>query len=122
METLNLLNGNKQIMNKTLPALKILGYMNDVAIEHIAENTGLNFIKDSWGNLEAQPTESKQIVALFMTYNFKTRYYDNWNYSNTIVLKGDHHVGFDVNSICTACASHNGINIEGLTQDSRLSC
>lgn len=122
METISLLNGNNQIMNKTLPKLIILDqYINDVALDHIVNNTGLCFKKENW-NYEAQPTSSKQITALLMTYNFKTRYYDNWTHKNTLMLKSDHHVGFDVESICFECVKHNNINSNGLDRDSRLSC
>ena len=122
MDTITTVNGNKQIVNKELPHIVIMGHINDVALEHVAENTGLHFVKGVWGNLEAQPTQSHQIVALLMTYNFKTRYYDNWDYKNTIVLKGDHHVGFDVNSICYDCLKHNNINISSLKEGDRLAC
>ena len=122
METLSLINGNKQVMNKELPKLVILDkYINDVALEHIAENTGLNFTKTIW-NYEAQPTQSQQIVKLFLTYNFKTRYYDNATIHNALYLKGDHHVGFDVDSICFNCVKDNNIYIEGLKQGDKLSC
>jgi len=109
-------------MNKTLPKLIILDqYINDVALKHIEDNTGLCFKKENW-NYETQPTSSKQITALLMTYNFKTRYYDNWNYKNTLMLKGDHHVGFDVESICFECIKHNNIYSHDLKEGDRLAC
>ena len=122
METLTIVNGNKQIMNKELPKIIILtDSINDVALANIAENTDLNFVKTAW-NYEAQPTNSNQITRLFLTYNFKTRYFDNWDYKNTLMLKFDHHVGFDVDSICFDCIEKNHIHTGDLKQGDRLSC
>ena len=121
-ETITRINGNGKPYTTGLPRLVIIGFMNDAAINHIFENTGLSFVKGNWGNLEAQPTSSKQIATLFMTYNFKTRYYNNWNTKNTIMMKSDHHVGYDVDSICYDCCEYNRINTNGLDKDSRLSC
>lgn len=121
METLKLLNGNNQEMIKELPRLYMLGYMNPTALAHIEENTGLMF-KETAGGYEAFPTSSNQIVRLFLTYNFKTRYFDNWNEKNTIMLKGDHHTGFDVNAICFECVKYNNIHSNGLEQGDYLAC
>ena len=125
METLTLINGNNQQYNIGLPKVIILAKLNDVATEHIYKNTGLLFRESKTGminSIEAQPHSSEQIAKLFMTYNFKTRYYNNWDYKNTIVLKFDHHVGFDVDSICYDCCRENHINVNGLKQGDRLSC
>ncbi len=121
-ETITRVNGNGRPYTVGLPKIVIQGHMNDVALAHITENTGLVFVVGSWGNLEAQPTESKQIVALMMTYNFKSRYFNNSDANNTIFLKSDHHVGFQVDSICFDCVKHNRIVTNGLSEDSRLSC
>jgi heme/copper-type cytochrome/quinol oxidase subunit 2 len=120
METLKLINGNKQPMVKDLPKLFIFGEINEVALNHIRENTGLEFTKKC-GGLEAQPIASHQIVALFLTYNFKTQYNDNLTIRNTLLLKSDHHVGFNVESICFDCVKHNRIVTNGLKQGDRLS-
>lgn len=122
MDTLTLVNGNHQEYTRQLPHLIfITREINDVALAHIAENTGLYFQKTYWG-YEAQPTESKQIAALLMTYNFKTRYYDNADYHNTLMLKSDHHIGFDVDSICVDCCKENNIHTNGLEPGDRLAC
>jgi len=120
-ETLHLINGNGQEMVKQLPRLLILGEFNPVALNYILENTGLRFTPTG-GGYEAQPISSKQIVALFLTYNFKTRYFDNWNTKNTIMLKGDHHMGFDVESICFECVKHNHLNVSSLKLGDYLAC
>lgn len=116
-ETLTLINGNGIAYTLGLPKLFILGKLNDTALEHVRENTGLHF-KRSHVGLEAQPTSSNQIAALFLTYNFKTRYYNNADTKNTIFLKSDHHVGFQVDSICLDCVKHNHITTN--MQEGRL--
>lgn len=42
-EKLKLINGNKQQYEIGLPKLYIIGYINDTALRHIEENTGLRF-------------------------------------------------------------------------------
>ncbi len=122
MEKLALVNGNRRQYKIGLPKLVILGEKwNDTARERIFENTGLLF-KDNWHGMEAQPHSSEQITKLFMTYNFKTRYYNNWDIKNSILLKSDHHIGFEVDSICFDCCKENHINTNGLKQGDRLSC
>ena len=121
-ETITRINGNGQPYTVGLPTIKIIGYINDVALDHIFDNTGLRFEKGIGNIYEAQPTESKQIVALFLTYNFKTKYYNNWQATNTIYLKCDHHVGFDIDSVCYECAAENRIPLNGLEPGDRLAC
>lgn len=122
METLTMYNGNDQLMVKEMPKIIHLGFINDGALAHIEKQTGLVFEKNGWDNYEAQPTDSNQIVRLLLTYNFKTRYYNNGTYHNTLMLKGDHHVGFDVDSICFDCVGRNHIVTNGLKQGDFLSC
>ena len=121
METITRINGNGKPYTTELPLLIIQGGLNETAINHIKENTGLEFTKTHYG-FTTQPISSMQIASLFMTYNFKTRYYNNWDLSNTIVLKHDHHVGFDVKSICYDCCEQNNINTNGMNSTDRLSC
>jgi hypothetical protein len=123
METLTLINGNNQQYNLPLPKIVILGdKWNDVALEHVKENTGLLFHINGAGNMEAQPISSQQIVKLFMTYNFKTQYNNNSTIENTILLKSDHHIGFQVDSICYECCQENYIHTSGLKSGDRLMC
>lgn len=122
IETLTLINGNKQPFETELPLLYIVGEKwNDVAIDHIKENTGLEF-KEYQSGMAAQPTTALQMAALFMTYNFKTRYFNNWVHKNTLMLKSDHHVGFNVDSICYNCCKENHIHTTGLKPHERLAC
>ena len=122
MEHLTLINGNKQAYNVSLPKLFIIAkHLNDVALKQIKENTGLTFLKDSWG-YSSQPETSEQIVKLFLTYNFKTQYHNNASTHNTILLKSDHHIGFKVDSICFECVKKNSINTNGLKYGDYLAC
>ena len=123
METITRFNGNKQRYETELPRLLIQGFVNDTALAHIAENTNLQFKETAWkGNYEAQPTSSNQIAALLMTYNYKTRYYNNGSVENTLMLRSDHHIGFDVKAICFDCCKYNNIHTNGLKKGDMLSC
>lgn len=116
MKTLTLINGNNQPYVIGLPKIVILTgeeKWNEVAIAHVLENTHLHFAP-CCGGMEAQPIDSDQIVKLFLTYNFKTQYHNNNTSKNTLYLKSDHHVGFQVDSICFDCVKHNHINTNGL--------
>ncbi len=123
METLTLVNGNKQVMNKELPKIIILQEnINEVVIEHIAENTNLNFTKESWIGYGVQPTESRQIASLLLTYNFKTEYHDNATNHNTLFLKFCNIPGFKVESVCFDCLERNHINTMDLKPGDILAC
>lgn len=123
METLTLINGNAQKYNVGLPKICIIGEKwNDAALRHVEEETGLLFNAGVWGNMTAQPQTSQQIVKLLLTYNFKTQYHNNLTNYNTLFLKSDHHVGFQVDSICYDCVKHNHITTNGLSTGDRLSC
>jgi len=122
MEKITLINGNEQPMERTPPMIVIDGVYNDIAIKHVFENTGLQFIETHCKQMTAQPETFTQIAALFLTYNFKTKYYNNSDHKNTLFLRSDHNTGFDVRSICADCVKHNHIHIVGLKDDERLSC
>jgi len=87
-EKLILVNGNGQKYTLGLPQIVLLDPINDVALKHLEENTGLKFEKTGWEHCRiAYSTNSQQIVKLFMTYNFRTKYYNNYSVKNTIFLK-----------------------------------
>lgn len=121
-ETITMINGNGKPYTTMLPKIVILGYSNEASLKHIKENTGLIFKPYGANGYQAQPETANQIVALLMTYNFKTRYYNNANHHNTLYLKSDHHTGFDVDSICYDCAKYNNIPTNGFDEFSRLAC
>jgi hypothetical protein len=121
-ETVCLYNGNNKRYTQQLPKLCILTKeINDTALKHIEKNTGLKFEQKGWC-YSVQPTTSKQIVKLFLTYNFKTQYHDNIDTKNTILLKFDGDVGFKINAICYDCVKYNGITTTGLAKGDMLSC
>lgn len=87
MEKMSFYNGNGKRFSRILPELVILqDDINTVALNHILKNTGLSFIKSGW-YYRVQPTTSKQIAKLFLTYNFKTQYMDNMDSENQLLLK-----------------------------------
>jgi hypothetical protein len=120
---LKLINGNNNPYYLGLPKIVICSghKWNDVALNHIKENTGLNFT-ETFGGMSAQPTSSDQIIKLFMTYNFKTRFYNNSMHHNTLMLKSDNHIGFEVNHICFDCCIENHIPVNGLKPGDKLAC
>ena len=121
-ESIALVNGNKQPYTVPLPRLVWLTrHVNDVALAHVKENTGLDFQKCTSG-LEVVPETSQQVVALLLTYNFKTQYHNNATTENTIYLKCDHHIGFKIDSVCFDCLKHNHVNTMNLKPGDRLAC
>ena len=124
-ETITRINGNGQPYTTDLPLLVIItghgNEWNQTGLKQIKENTGLTFERIAWG-YTAQPTSSQQIAALLMTYNFKTRYYNNGSNPNQLHLKSDHHTGFDVDRICFDCCKANHIHAGNMTPEDRLSC
>lgn len=121
--TFEMYNGNDQLYSRPLPKIIInTKSFTDAARKHVAKQTGLEFTEKPWNCWEAQPTSFEQYMKLFLTYNFKTRYYNNWNDKNTLYLRFDHHHGFDVTSICKSCVEHNHIRVHGLEDGDRLAC
>ena len=122
MEEISRFNGNGKRYKTNIPLIfYITDYINPVAIQHIKKNTGLLFKKGSWG-YSVQPKNSKQIIKLLVTYDFKTNYVNNWNSKNTLFLKGLYNVGFKVDCICFDCCKKNGIYTNGLKKKEYLSC
>ena len=90
IEKITLTDGNHEKYIQNLPKLEILTkFINDVALQHIEDITGLKFISDGTGGggYHSQPSECWQIVALFVTYDFKTTYYNDIDTHNTLYLK-----------------------------------
>ena len=121
IKQVTLINGNGQSYKMNIPKLIYIGDFIEHGIKHIFENTGLKFDKE-FNTCKAQPTNFKQITALFMTYNFKTEYHDNATNHNTIYLKGLHNVGFKVDSICFECCKKNRVHCEGMDKNSMMMC
>jgi urate oxidase len=122
METITRVNGNGKKYTTGLPLLIIQeNNINDVALKHIKENTGLEFKKTHYG-YTAQPENSNQIASLFMTYNYKTKYFNNGDYSNALMLRSDYNTGFNVRHVCYDCCKANNINVNNMQQQDRLNC
>lgn len=124
MEKIKYINGNGQKSFNDLPKIFIKAeFINDMWLENVYKTSKLKFKKNSWGYHETQPDEAKQITQFLIACGgSKIRYYDNWNFDNTLVVKFDGHVGFDVDSICFDCVKHNNIRVNGLKEGDRLSC
>jgi hypothetical protein len=124
MEVFNKVDGNGNPYQQGIPKLVLLD--NDVhenMLAGIKELTGLEFNNSNNSSYTVQPTSSHQITSLLMSgFGFKTRYIDNWNHRNTILLKRDHSVGFQVDSICFECCEHNHITTTSLKRTERLAC
>lgn len=110
MQTLEMINGNGHRYTKDMPLILILNKFNEVALKNLENQTGLNF-EPYWEGYKAQPTNSEQILKLFLTYNFKSRYYNNATYKNTLMLKRSNEVNFELNNVCEKCVKRNYINV-----------
>lgn len=109
METkIKRIDGNGKPYYSEMPKIHILDEINDVALNHIKENTGLNFKSSGFGYV-ATPKQYKQVLVLLMTYNFKTQYHDNATNHNILYLKFCSDEAFKINSICRKCAINNNI-------------
>jgi len=125
-EKITRLTGNNQQYTIGMPKLVLVGEYNPVAMDWIFQQTGLNFQPANGVGVmvayEAQPTFAAQIVKLILTYNFKTKYYNNSVFQNVLFLKHDHHIGYEVNAICFDCCQYNHIHTNGLKPGDYLAC
>ena len=88
-EQLTVYDGNGRRITKTPPTIILLDFINAGALTHLNHNTGLQF-KDTGLGYVAEAKSFKQIAKLLFTYNFKTQYFDNIDYHNTLMLKFMH--------------------------------
>jgi hypothetical protein len=87
VEKITLINGNNQPYILPLPEIHINApEINETALNHIFECSGLRFVRGPWSYI-CQPLASSQIVALLMTYNFKSRFYNCSMHNNTMMLE-----------------------------------
>jgi len=89
-ETLTVYDGNDREITKNPPTIIILDFINSGALFHLNRNTGLKF-KDTGLGYVAKADNFKQIAKLLFTYNFKTQYFNNRDYENTLMLKFAHY-------------------------------
>ena len=85
-ETITLINGNGQPYELGVPEIVILDVFNDVAFKHLRDNTGIDFQIEG-RTMKGNPTEFKQVAAIFATYNFITCFSNNSSYNDTIFLR-----------------------------------
>jgi hypothetical protein len=122
MERLTLVNGNGKEYIIDVPKIVLQDTPNDTWLKLVSVEDNLEFTKTGWG-FEAQPTTNEQIVKfLIRCGGAKVRYYNNLSQGNAIYVRFDHHVGFDVTSICLDCVKHNNIHVGDLKLGDRLSC
>ena len=86
MQRWSLLNGNGHHYSIDIPVVHITDrYINDAALEHILDYTGLDFKDTGWGYV-AQPVSCHQIVKLIIRYNYTSNYHDNATHKNILFL------------------------------------
>ena len=86
MEKTTLINGNGHPYERAVPCVRILGKWNDVAIENLKKQTGIDFKLSPWGNLEGQPETWEQFSKIFLAYDFLTHGVNNWE-GNWMILR-----------------------------------
>jgi hypothetical protein len=82
LPTITRINGNGQKYTLPLPEIVIQGIKNKEFFDHIEAETGLKFVEG-----KTQPTTHEQINTLLIGHNFKTKFYNNGNNPNLLVLK-----------------------------------
>ncbi len=85
-KTISHLNGNKQKYTLEIPQLWIQKFGNEIAKEWFIKQTGLE-LKDYAGGYIAQPKTFKQLYKVFATYNWKTTFFNNASWKNTLKLQ-----------------------------------
>lgn len=88
MEKTTLINGNGFPYEREIPKVVIVGYMNDVALENLRKQTGIDFKETFTENYEGQPETWEQFSKIFLTYNFLTHSVNNWE-GNIMYLRAD---------------------------------
>ena len=86
-KTISVFNGNNERFTRNLPTIYLPKFGNEVAKKHFERNTGLKLSETYVGLYKVKPKSFKQIYKIFVTYNFKTTFYDNATEKNTLVLK-----------------------------------
>lgn len=84
-KTITRLNGNGKRYTLSIPMLIIPKFGNEVAKKYFEKQTGLELV-EYWTGYKTQPKTFKQLYKVFTTYNFKTTFYDNATYKNTLAL------------------------------------
>lgn len=88
MERTCLINGNGKPYFREIPKVYIYGPFNDVALEHLRENTEIDFKRNSLCDIEGQPYTWEHFARIFLTYNFLTHDTNN-SCGNIMYLRTD---------------------------------
>lgn len=88
MEKTTLISGNGFPYERNIPEVRILTFINDVALENLRRQTGIDFQKNGWGVLSGKPETWEQFAKIFLTYNWLTHDQNNWD-GNVMYLRGD---------------------------------
>lgn len=70
MEKTTLLSGNGRPYEREIPKVVITSHFNDVALENLRKQTGIDFQRNVHGSVEGQPETWEQFIKIFLCYNF----------------------------------------------------
>lgn len=119
-DSIAITNGNGKVISRPLPALIIVQRtINEVVLRLIEKDTGLVFHKGTFG-YTATPYNHAQISTLLVRYNFETRYFDNNEFKNTILLKFSTEDSWKTETLCYECVKRNGLPHSGLNPEAVL--
>lgn len=93
MEKTTLISGNGLPYEREIPKVVIVGYMNDVALNNLCRQTGIDFKERFDNTYEGQPETWEQFSKIFLTYNFLTHNINNWE-GNLMYLRFDCNVPY----------------------------
>jgi len=88
MEKTTLISGNGYPYEREVPKVIILGYLNEIALQNLCKQTGIEFKETFAQNYEGQPETWEQFSKIFLTYNFLTHSINNWE-GNLMYLRVD---------------------------------
>lgn len=94
-KTISHLNGNGKKYTLEIPTVMILGgFGNEVAEKWFQKQTGLE-LKKGFNSITVKPKTFKQLYKIFATYNWKTTFYNNASYKNTLMLRHNNDGAFN---------------------------
>lgn len=79
MKKTTLINGNGYAYEREMPTVQIHSFMNEIALENLRKQTGIDFKKNAYGVIEGKPATWEQFAKIFLTYNFLTHDQNNWD-------------------------------------------
>lgn len=94
MEKTTLINGNGYKYEREIPKFHIFGYMNDVALENLRQQTGIDFKQNAWGDIVGQAETWEQFSKVFLAYDWLTHDQNNMD-GNIMYLRSNMNVPID---------------------------